>query len=906
MNKIPDQLLLWAKTSDDDSFSYHPLLFHSLDIAAIAEELLTKRMAPAKRKFAANLFINEITPYALELIVFLVSLHDIGKASQAFQNKNRERRTQLERSGFKFISHLIETPEQRHNFFSEFWIKNKLEELTGAKIEKNDLGRIAKSIGGHHGKFSTDHDLIKYTAKLMGIGKWEEARDSIARDLFKLLIGDSNLKIIKLNNWIKPIVFQYWFTGFITLADWIASMPEYFPYAVSRDKGYILNAEEYWILAKQKAKIALDKCGFPLWRPQGEIPSFEQLFSGFTPREQQSEVFRALMSDNSSGDAKLLIVEAPMGIGKTEMAFYASEYMNLCAEQTGVYIGMPTRATSNQMFLRYRNFLSNRFSDEYSSSLELLHSASQLFLEGKAEPGYTRGIHGDDDVKLESTLISYDWFRPKKRGLLAPFAVGTIDQILISILNTKHNYLRLYGLNAKTIILDEVHSYDVYMSGLLEGFLKWAGRININVILLSATLPKNKRTKFVEAFTGEELKLEANYPRFTLAARKSISSYPLSTTSKKTIKIARVETEENQHLIEFIYTQTNKGACTAVICNTVGKAQELYRLFKELSCEEQIPCFLLHARFPAHIRNKIEEKVISLFGRTGKRPVKIVLFSTQIIEQSLDIDFDLMITELAPVDLFIQRLGRLRRFEIEDRKTGINEPLAYWFNHENKNFSKSVYDGYILYRSFLTLSARNEINIPEGVEYMIEEVYSETNHPYLTAPDQKLYEGLKIRSIEKSVDMESKVAARIIPGPDEDDTLFFGISLLDDDDPQIHEDIQAATRLGDPAVRVVCVLRNTDDFYYADESKTKYEPDILPTKDLEMKIMQAVVQISSRAIRKYLLNSEETKPPANWKKNSLLRHLRVVIFENNIHIAENYQLIFDYDSGIIISKINKE
>jgi len=894
-------LRIWAKTQDETTSTFHPLLHHAIDIAATAAELLTKRFSPAKRSFADNLLFPA-NPENYRLLVFLAAIHDIGKATPPFQAKHEGLKKELESLGYDFSSVRTNGNKQRHNFHTEKWMRDHLADAARLKFENDSLRRIAKAVGGHHGVFSSARELQEITLRNMGASEnWQNAKKEIVSILAELCEVKGWQQEIYINPDIPQLVLQYWLTGFITLADWISSMPEYFPYAHKDGVLPHTDPHKYFELSRHNASLALDACGFPEWKDPGALSSFSDLFYGYQPRKQQSEFLSALQQ-NLQNDPVLLIVEAPMGIGKTEMAFYGSELINNSEIQSGAYIGMPTMATSNQMYLRYRQFLETRLPANHASSLELLHSASELFLSTAAKPADISGI-ADEDHEDTAALVSYDWFRPKKRGLLSPFAVGTIDQVLISVLRTKHNYLRLYGLNGKTIILDEIHSYDVYMSELLSRFLAWASQLRISVILLSATLPKNKRMQLINAYAGSDILADALYPRLTIGRAGTVSSVPLTPPETKEIKLSRLQDDSLEEIAAKAADLASAGGCIAVICNTIDKAQKLFQHFRT---HYDIPSQLLHSRFTAERRNEIEKDVLHYFGKNGSRPEKMVLFSTQIIEQSLDIDFDCMISELAPVDLLLQRLGRLQRFKDLSRSGSFREPSAFWFYNEDSSFSRTVYLGYILFRSYLSLTGTQIIRIPDGIEPLIEEVYGDSLHPAAGPDDIAKLDKLYKIFLEKQAEMQRKAADKLIPSPFDEDGLGSNVELFDDEDPSTHESLAALTRLGGLSVRVVCLLAENDQLFYALNEKIPFNENDQPDHRLAQIIMRASVPVSSVRLVRYILASPETAVPQSWKKNAMLRYMRIIVFTNGAHQTEFSTLLFDNDMGIIIKKSHEE
>ncbi|MBE2280441.1 MAG: CRISPR-associated helicase Cas3' [Ignavibacteriaceae bacterium] len=628
--------LLWAKTSENN---YHPLVYHSLDIAATTEILIKKYFSPARKQFIKNYFLDSDYNEIEKLLIYFAALHDIGKATPVFQAKNDFMKNLLEEGGYSFQG-LISMPEDiRHNFLSEWWVRKNITKLIPQEIDTESLSSITRAIGGHHGVFSKPDLRKKITLRQFGLNSnWEEGRESISNVLKEVL----NMSSPPHNNPIcitgSKTVFTYWFAGLITLADWIASMDEYFTF-----NSQIQDFCDYYQKSKEIAEKALNNSGFNQWHNPDKLQPFPQLFFGYSPRIQQTTVFDLIEKEIDQKKTALIIIEAPMGIGKTETAFYAAELLNSKSEQTGVFIGMPTQATSNQMYKRFKNFLETRLPKKFKGNIELLHSASMLFLEDSKKMPVIEGVAIEES---DENILSNDWFKPKKRGLLSQFAVGTVDQLLMGVLQTKHNYLRLFGLNTKTVILDEVHSYDLYMNGLLQRFLNWASNLEINVIILSATLPKATTEKLVNAYSKNLKEVSfVEYPRVTVAQLNKTVSYKLEPPEKKPVNLEYINDFSPEKLYEIVAGSFKPDGCIAIICNSVKKSQEFYELFKSKLENAGIKVLLLHSRFTAQRRNEIEGELISYCGKGANKPNKILVIATQIIEQSLDIDFDLIITE---------------------------------------------------------------------------------------------------------------------------------------------------------------------------------------------------------------------------------------------------------------------
>lgn len=347
-----------------------------------------------------------------------------------------------------------------------------------------------------------------------------------------------------------------------------------------------------------------------------------------------------------------------MGEGKTEAAFYAHLRLQSASGHRGMYIALPTQATGNLMFERAKAFL-NRYGKSRRLDLQLLHGANELveaYQKIRVRPNTPEG--GEEGVEAQV------WFSHRKRGLLSEYAVGTVDQALLGILPTKHQFVRLWGLGNRVVVLDEVHAYDTYTSGLIESLVRWLWALDSSVVLMSATLPKAKREALLKAFgAGEIPKVEDKpYPRITRVVKGDLKPIVETFEVRKqpTLALGALPLDL-EALAGKALEQARSGGCVACIVNTVQRAQDLYQAL--VGKADGVEVHLFHARYPLEERLERERTVLAKFGKQGQRPQKAVLVATQVVEQSLDLDFDVMFTDLAPVDLVLQRAGRLHRHE---------------------------------------------------------------------------------------------------------------------------------------------------------------------------------------------------------------------------------------------------
>lgn len=470
-------------------------------------------------------------------------------------------------------------------------------------------------------------------------------------------------------------------------------------------------------------------------------------------------------------DPGLLIIEAPMGNGKTEASLLCAEVMAAKSGAGGVAYLLPTMATSNAMFSRVEEWLKTVPDSKGGSmkSMQLLHSKAALNPDYSKLRSWGSTWMGDEaKANVEEGVVAHQWFAGKKRGLLSSFVVGTVDQLLMAALKVKHVQLRHLGLAGKVVVVDEVHAYDAYMNTYLDRILTWLGAYGVPTILLSATLPANRRDELIHAYRGRDRKSARNNSR-----RKDIPqapceesgcpAYPLITTttyagvldqgmyrtcedlSAGTNVIVQEMEDDDRTLVSQLNDLLSDGGCVCVLRDTVSRAQSTYQQLKKAfgaSCVK-----LVHSRFIAVDRMRNDAELLRLLGPdSDSRPDKLIVVGTQVIEQSLDIDFDAMITDIAPIDLLLQRMGRLHRHqrgeEQSHRPKKLRQARCYVVGVEDWNQAPpkiakgidNVYPKALLWRSLLALRTKRDgadaamINLPHDIAMLVELVYSLDNN----------------------------------------------------------------------------------------------------------------------------------------------------------------------------------
>ena len=571
----------------------------------------------------------------------------------------------------------------------------------------------------------------------MGRAEWQAQRDALARAAADALLEGRRHALdqcpeIQSAGWVPMLA------GLIAVADWFGSSKG-FP--IDTLPGRPKPLADYLPLSIERADDTIKRSGWLERVAASEAAAFSELFP-FSPNAVQRA---AVAQVGERIRPYLLIVELAMGSGKTEVAIFCSDRAHCRGYASGFYIALPTMATSNAMHDRVTEFLKGRYPGQVAN-LPLVHS--HALLDDDYRETVVDGPIYDDENGDEGRVVAQRWFvENKKQALLAQFGVGTIDQALLSVLQTKHWFVRLFGLAGKVVCFDEIHAYDIYTSELLLGLLRWLKALDCTVILLSATLPATMRQKLLEAYAPGTFKQleEAEYPRLTLADPDKGEVISIPVTTEEQTKTVAIDVTANTYeaILLRLKEALPDGGCAAVVVNTVQHAQDLYRALAAVLEDEGWECTLFHARTPFLWRNEEEGKILAKFGKkAGKpgypcRPEKALVVATQVLEQSLDLDFDWMASEMAPIDLILQRMGREHR----------HDPIEYPRPHRPSQArfcllvdeqedalpdfgasvlldpEKSIYDRYIVLRSWLTLKDGPLLTLPGDIENYIKAVY---------------------------------------------------------------------------------------------------------------------------------------------------------------------------------------
>jgi CRISPR-associated endonuclease/helicase Cas3 len=555
--------------------------------------------------------------------------------------------------------------------------------IAGALYSSRDWLTWAEAIGAHHGSRKSPN---REGTGPYGGAEWAVERKQLLDSLFEQFGGQLPRSSPRPEQ-VKLLA------GLTCVSDWIASNEEFFPNTgIPEDTDLSVQIEQ-----------ALRECGWTAPQFQPDL-SFEQVFP-FSPNEMQ-RAFIGCVDQRG-----VYVLEAPMGMGKTEAALFAAYKLMETGENTGLYFGLPTRLTSDRIHQRVEQFMERIL----------------------VNPSLVKLIHGHAWMNLESHAKEFaagmSWFHPRKRALLAPFGVGTIDQALMSVLKVKHHFVRTFGLAGKVVILDEVHSYDAYTGTLLNCLVEELLKIGCSVIILSATLTEKRRRDFIESSERTE-------------------AYPLISAHDRMVEPPPPENKEfalrffdapDDVLIKQAVLAAEQGLCVLWIANTVAQSQDIFNRVNGARVEGSFQAALLHSRFPAFRRQQLEDKWMEKLGKDGSRPEGCILVATQVVEQSVDIDADLLITELAPTDMLLQRMGRLCRHKREARPEGAGQVWLYGPFRTDCSDAESfktalgpsqyVYAPYVFWKTIQVWQQRTKISLPSQIREVLEATYADEPNP---------------------------------------------------------------------------------------------------------------------------------------------------------------------------------
>jgi len=750
----------WAKTDPETGRPALTVRDHCLIVGSVAEQL--RRILPT--------VFDDILPSGA---VSLAAVHDIGKLTAGFECKCEHWKEWARKRGIN--ANRLQNSCRNHAAVSQDDITSRL--APGATA-------WALALGGHHGRFLRSNPVPEHSASKR---LFAPLRDQLTAEILKRfgpLPSDAPSGASDQSEY--PFIAAL--CGFVILCDWLGSDEENFPLPPAFPPSGPIN---YGALNERARtalhRRALDQPGLQtnpgfavLFTPEGQHP--------YSPNPLQETCLKHI---NGPG---LYLVEAPMGMGKTEAALYAAADLVAREKAAGIYFALPTQLTSNKIHERVAAFLARAIetNNHTEATLALAHAASWL----KDSTDFrirSSKSDADDDATDPQTVRT--WFT-SRRALLARYGVGTIDQALMGTLPVKFAALRLFGLAGKVVILDEVHTYDAYTSCLIDRLVADLLALRCTIVILSATLTNARRSALSAIANPEEpaQPLPDAYPQLTccrpgspvetlpIAHPGDLPAHKVAIRRISLPKPARPDSPNSpdailpESLVEEIHSRAKGGECVLIIRNTVALAQQTFSRLQQ----EGIETGLIHSRFPFHVRNGHpidefrnpefpegrEDAWADRLGKPGPRPNGCILVATQVAEQSLDIDSDLLVTDLCPIDMLLQRMGRLwRHMTLRPAASRPCPKPATWvlvppmppdadadeLDHALKPHS-AIYAPYILLRTLEILEASEAIQLPENIRPLLEAVHS----PRPESSDPPAWAELRHRMEEKIESLKSR------------------------------------------------------------------------------------------------------------------------------------------------------
>lgn len=771
----------WGKADRDDPERYHLLPYHCLDVAAVGKTLLDSYDL-LRYRFADALKMSQES--LTRLCVFFLAIHDIGKFAEVFQNKRPELRKNLYGSD-KGRQSPIRHDDLGYAAWKDLWADFLREGIFGfnghhpSEYELEDaFQRLACCATGHHGHPARSNNGGRELSARNYFSKRDlEAVSNFCQTQWEMHVGSAQHILEALVDEENVARFSWWLAGLLVVCDWIGSDDEFFNYQQEPT-----DLEEYWnSKALPNARKALSKSGLLPSKPSGLLNLGELSGENYKPTPLQE---LCSMAENFV-DPQLWILEDITGAGKTEAAMLLVNRMLAAGQADGFYFGLPTMATADGMYRRMAKCYQRLYENGQSPSLILAHGSRHLsddFRKSIISIVTSQPDDGSHDATGAAQCIA--WLADnRKKALLSDVGVGTVDQCLLSILPSRHQGLRLFGLGSKVLLVDEVHAHDAYVNQLLAKLLTFQAYIGGSVIMLSATLPHKMKVGLAAAYQeglgGVECSLEnaRDYPLVTIVkkTRQTTISVQPSQRSVRSLPVRLIN--DLKEVFDELKAKSADSQCVCWIRNTVWDASEAFFHLRDEGIVDPSKIILFHARYTLADRLAIEKKVVSAFGkqsssrdRSGK-----VLISSQVVENSLDLCFDGMVSDMAPIDALIQRGGRLHRHRRDARgnplsgdnavdqrpfpaffiltPNPVDTPGAGWYS---EFFPKAAYvypNVSQLWLAARLLQIKGAINMPHDLRELIEGVYGDPFEPVpevlQAASDDAVAEAMGLASLGK-------------------------------------------------------------------------------------------------------------------------------------------------------------
>ncbi|QPK78817.1 CRISPR-associated helicase Cas3' [Corynebacterium lizhenjunii] len=916
--------LAWAKSGDGSG--YLSVRQHLEDAHGVSCYVWDRFVAPSAKRCLA-----ELTGLAVgdvrRLVRFVSGAHDLGKLTKGFQGKlSRDPQydwllSSIESAGYQLEQGPLEC---QAGFFPHALASAVIvaDWLKAQGVKPRVARSIARIVEAHHGVPA-------------GAQWWGQAQDVLCEYPAAWIAGQKELLgyVAELSEFEQllprlhkklPIPAVQLITGMVIMSDWIASNIRYFPLTASGfgGQGRLAQGLERWQVASPwdaRHTLLADAAEY-----------FHQAFAwppGRLPRAVQQAAFSASCQEEAG--PMLLVIEAPTGEGKTEAALAAAHQCAASGGAHGVIFAAPTMATANALFSRVTDWAKRVVPGGSQAAVYLAHSKNNL-VERYREFKFV-GIGGDGQANGdEGTVVAMEWFAGPKTGLLANFSVATVDQVLMLALQTKHSMLRHLALAGKVVIIDEVHAYDSFTSEYLATTLEWLGMYQVPVILLSATLPEDKKQKFMAAYWaahgGQQWKPQSDaYPLITVGERSGVKELEIPPGPMQIRVEVELLAEDSSALVELLGRHLVAGGTALVVCNTIRRAQDTFR---ELLAAFPGEVELFHSSFIAAHRVAKEERMVEELGpqslAQGTRPYRKIYVATQVVEQSLDIDVDLLVSDMAPIDSLIQRVGRLWRhtFSGPDRlgpevpRLFIRGLLSWDGVPVFDGGAAAVYDPLVLLASTRVVL---EEWIPKGFERpaavapLVRETYAAVERAsvadappgWQTRWQEAVEESLRQRAVSRRRSETFR-----IPSPHVEDYGALFARFLDKKQTasQREEAAIAQVRDAEPSIEVIPIVSGEYGYALWGSDSAYIMEDETLSYPASLSFASATVRLPARMTRfastfDAVVTQLESETPVGWQFSPLLRQsLALRLDEDSTAVLAGFRVTYSAELGLEVEK----
>ncbi len=880
---------LWGKRFEQQgATATHPLVCHMIDVAELAGALWDLSTSPGMLRPLAPLGAGQQQDMRL-LGMFWAALHDLGKATPAFQRQCPQALPLVRAAGLTFAP-ADQGGDAWHALLSA-WALTPLLEANG--VSPALATRITRALAGHHGGWPPADAQEALTPELTGGDDWDEARAELVALLARLYQPPANAAPLPQREARQAALFLL--AGVTSLANWLASTetwlaamaPAWHELATPTPARLEAALAAYRERARALAVDAVRRAGLARWPEPAEAPRFEALFDGLAPNGLQQAAIE--LAPQLSGPGVVLI-EAPSGAGKTEAALYLAAHTVHARQAHGLLVAAPATAADGRLHERVAAMLRARYGEAQAE--QLVHGQARW--DGPPEriwQAMSSDLEGADGVEVMG------WFLPAKRALLAPFGMTSSDEVLLGVTSTRHHFVRLAGLAERAVILDQVHANSAQASLLLPRAVDWLRAMGCVVIVLSTGLPAEARRALLLAGGADEdaaaalASASAPYPSITWACRHAaggelrLGCVEAPVTGAGEVALERLSAGEGA-LVATLSDALAQGGCAAVVCHSVARAQAVYEALRAAQAAPDGELALLHELMTLQARRRTEQGLMARYGpgapAQGRRGIVV---GTQRLASGLDLDFDLVATDPAPVDLLLRTAGLLHRHARAGRPAPVSAPRllllspAQAAGRAGAPASEPAQGGYRRLRTRLALERRARLRPVEDTRALLEAVYGSdaplggsAGHGQALSRAHNAW--LQTSAGERAEAQWLTLKAVGLGG-------VFGQVAADPVAEHVGVRLSLATlmREAPQGLTLICLHMNGREIALSGEGGEPFDISAPPDAAATERLLDCSLQITDAGLMQAL---SEFAPPTVWREHPLLRHCRLALFTRGV------------------------